>query len=140
MHTTAFRKCQRASSAVEFALVFPLFLAAFFGIITYGSYLAAAHSVQQLAAEAARAAIGGLTDTERLTLAQSTVDIGSPSYPLITKSQLSVTDAATDAATLTFRVTLRYDASGMFVFTLPSFVPGPNPVIIRSAAIQRGGY
>jgi Flp pilus assembly protein TadG len=51
---TAWVRCRRGASAVEFAIVFPLFLFALFGIVMYGAYLAVVHGVQQLAAEAAR--------------------------------------------------------------------------------------
>jgi hypothetical protein len=33
-----------------------------------------------------------------------------------------------------------YDASGMFIYSLPTFVPAPSSTIVRSAAIPRGGY
>ncbi len=129
----------RAAAAVEFALVVPVFLTVLFGIITYGSYLAVVHGVQQLAAEAARASIAGLSDSERLTLATSNIDNNVSSYALLTPSHLTVQSASTDA-TGNFTVTLTYDASDMFIFTLPTFVPGLNSTITRSAAIQRGGY
>jgi hypothetical protein len=51
-----------------------------------------------------------------------------------------VQSASTDAATGTFKVTVQYDASNMFIFNLPRIVPAPNPIIVRTAAIQRGGY
>ena len=66
-------KDQRAVAAVEFALVLPFFIALVFGIIIFGSYLAVVHGVQQLAAEAARSSVAGLTDSERASLAQSYV-------------------------------------------------------------------
>ncbi|MGY4226729.1 Flp pilus assembly protein TadG [Bradyrhizobium sp. USDA 4503] len=62
---TSFFRCRSGASAVEFALMLPLFLAFIFGIIVFGSYLAMVHGVQQLAAEAARSSIAGMTDTER---------------------------------------------------------------------------
>lgn len=131
---------RRGASAVEFAIIFPLFLVMLFGIISFGAYLTVVHSVQQLAAEATRAAVGGLDDSERVTLASSNIAANVSSYPLISSKRLTVTNAATDAATGSFTVTLRYDASDMFVFNLPNLVPAPSPVVVRSAAIQRGGY
>src|SRR5689334_21418066 len=56
-------------AAIEFAVVFPLFLLIILAIIGYGSYLGAAHSVAQLAADAARASVAGLSDTERASIA-----------------------------------------------------------------------
>jgi len=133
-------KDRSAASAVEFAIVMPVFLIVLFGIVAYGSYLAMIHGLQQLTAEAARASIGGLSDSERLSLA--TTDIGNnvSSYALLAPDRLSIVSAATDANTGNFTVTVKYDASDMFIFNMPHFVPAPNPIIVRSASIQRGGY
>lgn len=129
-----------AASAVEFALVMPVFLIVLFGIIVYGSYLAMIHGVQQLTAEAARAAVGGLSDGERLSLAQTDVNGNVGSYMMLQPARLTIVSAATDSSSGTFTVTLRYDASDMFIFNMPQFVPAPSPVIVRAASIQRGGY
>jgi len=136
----AFIKDRTAASAVEFAIVMPVFLIVLFGIIAYGSYLAMVHGLQQLTAEAARASIGGLSDGERLSLATNDIDSNVGTYPLLTPDRLTVVSAATDANTGTFTVTVKYDASNMFIFNMPQFVPAPNPVVVRSASIQRGGY
>ena len=132
--------CRKAAAAVEFALVIPIFLMMLFGIVSFGAYLTVVHGVQQLAAEATRAAVAGLSNDERVTLAQNNIDANVGSYPLISSGRLSLTSAATDPTSNNFSVTLRYDASNMFVFNLPSFVPAPSPVVVRSASIQRGGY
>lgn len=128
------------ASAVEFALVCPIFLVMLFGIICFGAYLSVVHGVQQIAAEAARAAVAGLTDAERAALAQGNIDVNAKYYPLISPARLRLDAAATDAATSVFAVTVRYDASDMFIFNLPEFVPAPPRLVVRSAAIQRGGY
>jgi Flp pilus assembly protein TadG len=131
--------CRKAAAAVEFALVIPVFLM-MFGIISFGAYLTVVHGVQQLAAEATRAAVAGLSDDERVTLAQNNIASNVAAYPLITSGRLTLTRAATDPSSNNFSVTLRYDASNMFVFNLPSFVPAPPSMVVRSASIQRGGY
>jgi len=135
-----FVKSRHAASAVEFALVTPLFLVMVFGIVLFGSYLAAIHGVQQLAAEAARVSIAGLSDAERGTLARNYVTANAASYPLITPARLAVSAAASPADANVFVVTVNYDASQMFFYSLPKFVPVPSPAIVRSAAIPRGGY
>ncbi len=134
------KRREEGAAAVEFAIIIPVFLMIVFGIITFGAYLSVVHSVQQLAAEAARAAIGGLSDVERVTLAEANIRSHVRAYVLIEPDKLVVEQATTDALTATFSVRLRYDAAGMFIFQLPSFVPMPPPQIVRSAAIQRGGY
>ena len=132
-------KDKRATSAVEFAFIAPVFIVLLFGLIAFGSYLAIIHGIQQLTAEAARASIAGLNDAERLSLAQGNITANVGSYPMLSADRLAVQSAATDAAGA-FKVTVQYDASDMFVFSLPHIIPMPNPVIVRTAAIQRGGY
>lgn len=128
------------TAAIEFAMILPVFLVLLIGIFAYGSYFALVHGLQQLTAEAARASIGGLSDGERMTLAQNNIATNLNRYPFLTRNDLSLTEAATDPATSTFSVTVSYDASRMFIFNLPDFIPMPPPVIVRTAAIQRGGY
>ena len=55
--------------AVEFAIIGPMLILLLLGIMVYGGYFLMAHSVQQLANDAARAALGGLSDSERQQLA-----------------------------------------------------------------------
>lgn len=134
-------RCARSgASAVEFALILPVFLAIMFGIVVFGSYLAVVHGVQQLAAEAARSSVAGLDEGERSRLASDYVTANAGAYILIEPSHLTV-DAATSASDANvFTVTVRYDASDMFIYALPSFVPSPPSTVVRAAAIPRGGY
>lgn len=53
---------QRGASAIEFALVFPLFFLIFYAIITYGLIMVAQQSVTLAAAEGARAALRHAAD------------------------------------------------------------------------------
>lgn len=133
-------RCRKAASAVEFALVMPLFLVLAFGIVVFGSYLAAVHGVQQLAAEAARVSVAGLDDGERRTLALDYIAANAGAYPMIAPAQLAVGAATSTEAGRVFEVTVDYDASGMFIFALPRFVPLPPSRIVRRAAIPFGGY
>jgi Flp pilus assembly protein TadG len=135
-----FAEARTAASAVEFALIMPVFLALLFGIVTFGAYLGIVHDVQQLAAEAARSSVAGLNESERSSLAAGYVTSNAPSYPLISPDRLKVQAATSSADANVFVVAVTYDASGMFIYALPSFMPAPNPTIVRSAAIPRGGY
>jgi Flp pilus assembly protein TadG len=132
---TSFLRCGRGASAVEFAILLPIFLTMIFGIVVFGSYLTMVHGVQQLAAEAARSSVAGLTDTERNSLATTYVSANAPTYPLLTP----VNAAASSANANVFVVTVNYDASSAFFYSLP-FVPTPPSTIIRSAAIPYGGF
>jgi Flp pilus assembly protein TadG len=126
--------------AVEFAMIAPVFLMILFGIIMYGSYLSVVHGVGQLAAEAARTSVAGLSESERSTLANSYVTGNVNSYPLIDPAHVTVNAATSVSDANVFVVTVNYDASGMFIYSLPTFVPAPSSTIVRSAAIPRGGY
>lgn len=133
-------KDRAAAAAVEFALLFPLSIILLFGIIVYGSYLAVIHGVQQLAAEAARSSIAGLSDSERASLAQGYVTANVAYYPFIAPERLSVSAAASPSDDTVFVVTVSYDDSDSFIFSLPSVIPLPASTIVRSAVIPRGGY
>jgi Flp pilus assembly protein TadG len=130
-------RCRRGASAVEFAILLPLFLVLVFGIVVFGAYFTMVHGVQQLAAEAARSSVAGLSEAERVSLAESYITANAGSYPLLQPARLSVS-AATSGSDV-FVVTVNYDASGNFIYTLP-FVPSPPTTIVRSAAIPFGGF
>jgi Flp pilus assembly protein TadG len=135
-----FLKDHRAASAVEFALVFPIFLFMLFGILVYGAYLVVANGVQQLAAEAARSSVAGLSDSERSSLAQGYVTSNVTYYPLISPGRITVSAAASATDANVFVVTVSYDDSNSFIYALPQFVPSPPSTIVKTAVIPRGGY
>jgi Flp pilus assembly protein TadG len=134
-----FFRDRRGASAVEFALLLPLFLVIVFGICVFGSYLTMVHGVQQLAAEAARTSVAGLSDTERNSLATGYVTTNVTSYPLLDANKVTVNAAPSVSAANTYVVTVRYDGSANFIFSLP-FVPSPPFPITRSAVIPNGGF
>ena len=134
-----FFRCERGVSAVEFALLLPVFLTMIFGIVVYGSYLTMVHDVQQLAAEAARSSVAGVTNTERNSLATGYVTLNASTYPLLTPSNLTVNAAPSAADANVYVVTVNYNAAGNLIFSLP-FVPAPATSIVRSASIPYGGF
>jgi Flp pilus assembly protein TadG len=131
--------CRRGASAVEFAMLLPLFLTLVFGIVVFGSYLAVIHGLQQLAAEAARSSIAGMSASERSSIATTYVNSNVGTYPLISASNIRVNATTSASDPNVFVVTVTYNASGMFIYSLP-FVPAPSPTIVRSAAIPFGGF
>jgi Flp pilus assembly protein TadG len=131
--------CRRGAAAVEFAMLLPLFLTLVFGIVVFGSYLTMVHGVQQLAAEAARSSVAGMSDSERSSIATSYVTANVGTYPLILPTNISVSAATSTSDPNVFVVTVSYNASGMFIYSLP-FVPSPPSTIVRSAAIPYGGF
>jgi Flp pilus assembly protein TadG len=136
---SCFFRCRRGASAVEFALLLPLFLMLVFGIVLFGSYLTMVHDVQQLAAEAARSSVAGLTNSERNSPATTYVTLNASAYPLLTPSNLTVMAAPSTHAANVYVVTVNYNAAGSFILSLP-FVPTPATTIVRSASIPYGGF
>lgn len=135
-----FKICRKGASALEFAIVSPLLFLMIAGILVYGVYFGAVHSVQQLAAEAARATVAGLSDNERATLANGHVRDSASSYPLLDPGRLQTAAQASPADSELFVVTVTYDASNLGVLGLTGLVPGPSQTIQRSAIVRRGGY
>ncbi|MDR7222575.1 Flp pilus assembly protein TadG [Aminobacter aminovorans] len=108
-------------------------------MIAYGIYFGALHSVQQMAADAARTAIGGLNEAERKTLAQRYLDLNADGYVLIDKSKLTidVKDNVNDSEQ--FVVSLSYDARQLPIWNLLPMLPMPEQTIKRSSTIRVGG-
>jgi Flp pilus assembly protein TadG len=134
-----FLRCRRGATAVEFAMILPVFLTMVFGIVVFGCYLTMVHGVQQLAAEAARSSISGMSDAERSTLATTYVTANVGTYPLIVANKVTVNAATSTTNPNVFVVSVSYNASGTFIYSLP-FVPSPPSTIVRSAAIPYGGF
>lgn len=131
-------KCRSGGSAVEFALVAPLLFVTLFSLVGYGIYLGAAHSVQQVAADAARTAVAGLTDSERKQLVSDFMTKSTMNYALLDKKYFTTTVQQDATNPNQFTVTVTYDASSLPIFKLYSFAM-PNPLIRRFATMRMGG-
>jgi Flp pilus assembly protein TadG len=127
-------------AAIEFAIVGPLFFLVLLGVLIFAVYFGTVHSVQQIAAEAARASVQGLTEEERAALAQNQVNAIVGSYPLIDRNYLTVSAAAAPGDANLFNVRISYDASRSIVFAFEGLIPMPSKTIARSAVVRRGGY
>jgi Flp pilus assembly protein TadG len=124
-------------AAVEFAIIAPVLLLLLSGIFTYGGYFLTAHTVQQLANDAARAALSGLDDEERLALAQETLDAGLRNQRYM-RGDLSSLELTRANEVMTATVT--YDASEDMYWAFAALLPVPAPRIQRSASIRLGGW
>lgn len=131
---------QKGASAVEFALVMPVFLLLVLGALAYGIYFGAAHSVQQLAADAARVAVAGLSDCERGDLVAAFIEDNADAYVLIERERLSVSAAQSPSDPDQFLVELAYDASSLPVWNIHPPVPMPGRTIRYASTIRNGGY
>lgn len=135
--TVQTRLRRQGSTAVEFALVGPLLILLLMGMVVYGGWFWLAQSVQSLASESARAAIGGLDAAERESLARRFVaasDEGTSGLDL-TKTAVVV---ESDADAIRVRVT--YDVASHPLMKLAVLIPDPPATIERSAVVRIGGY
>lgn len=132
------RKNIEGAAALEFAIVAPLFFLTIFTMIGYGIYLSASHAIQQIAADAARTAVAGLSQTERKSLANTFIQSATLDYAFINKDKLTV-DVEDDLSNLNqFTVTIAYDSSELPIWKLFSFAL-PDEQIKRYASIRLGG-
>jgi Flp pilus assembly protein TadG len=125
------------ASAVEFAIIAPVFILMIVGMLAYGIYFGAANSVQQIAADAARTSIAGLNATERNTLVTAFIENNAGDYVFIDPDEVdfSIGDDVGDPNQ--YKVTITYDASQLPIWTLP--LPLPNKVIKYTSTIRLGG-
>lgn len=126
------------SSAVEFAIVAPVFILVLLTMIAYGIYLTAAYAVQQVAADAARTAVAGLNTTERETLARNYVNKSTLEYAFLDKSRVNVSVGTDPANVNQFTVTVEYDATDLPIWSLYTFAL-PEKTIRRYSTIRIGG-
>ena len=131
---------EQGAAAVEFAMISPVFLALVLGSISYGYLFWVNHGIQQLASEAARSAVAGLSDSERDRIARDFVAANAPAYGALDPNKITVATAIGAAPASTFQVSIGYDLTGYFLYQFDRVLPLPDPKILRTAAIQRGGY
>lgn len=139
MQLSNFLSNNRGASAVEFAVVLPVLLVVLCGIYGYGVYIGASHSVAQLAADAARASVAGLSDEEREQIASEHVARSAGDYLLLTADKVKVTAAPSPGDPSIFQVAVNFDAADLPIFGLEHVLPLPSKTIMRTASIRRGG-
>lgn len=127
------------TSAIEFAILSPLFLLLLLGLVAYGIYFGASHSVQQIAADAARTALAGLDQGERQTLATDFVARNAAAYPFVDPDKLTVETRDNPLDPNQFVVSVRYDARALPIWTLFAGIAMPGATIQRSSTIRTGG-
>jgi Flp pilus assembly protein TadG len=125
------------NAATEFAFVAPATILLLLGIVVYSMLLSTYSALQQIAAEAARAALPGQDATQQSQFANQYVSGVLPNYSFIDPSKLTV---STTATATTFKVALNYDASASFFSKFASSVVPTPLVITRSATVQLSGF
>lgn len=135
----AFPSSEAGTSAVEFALLSPLYFLLLMGMAAYGLYFGVSHSLQQIAADAARAAIAGLTPQEREQIAAGYVLRNARTYPLIDGDHLTVETGDSPQDPTQFVISLDYDALSLPIWNLLDGLPLPPVTITRRSTIRIGG-
>lgn len=134
-----FRHDSSGTTAIEFAMLAPLFILLLLGMVAYGIYFGASHSIQQIAADAARTAISGLDQQERQSLVAGFVHRNAGGYPFIDLQGLTVSARDSNADASQFVVSVRYDARNLPIWNLLGGLPLPATVIARQSTIRIGG-
>jgi Flp pilus assembly protein TadG len=107
------------------------------GTVSYGGYFWMASSLQQIANDAARAAIAGLTDSERQSLAQSTFNAEIGNYSMLSPNLATVNYQGSGQS---FAISVSYNAASTPYWAASGILPMPSTTIVRSAAVKLGGY
>jgi Flp pilus assembly protein TadG len=130
---------KRGASAIEFAFLAPLFLLLLLGMVAYGIYFGAAHSIQQLAADAARTAVAGVNAADRQNLVSAFISRNAGGYAFVEPSKLVVVAKDSTADEDQFVVSVSYDARNLPIWDLLPALPMPEVIIARQSTIRMGG-
>ena len=126
---------ERGAALIEMALVMPILLAFLLGIISFGSWIALAHTIQQSANEGARAGLAGMTVEERASIAKTAADTALAQASNVNLKKVSVV-VQDDGAMLIVRIS--YEPTGDPLLSM-SIVPLPSGPITRQAAVKLQG-
>lgn len=130
---------QAGTAVIEFAILTPVYLLMLAGMLAYGIYFGAAHSLQQLAADAARTAIAGRDEAERNLLVADYLSRNAAAYMLIDPSRLDQDIGDSPSDPNQYQVRLTYDASQLPIWNLYPPLPLPSATMVYGATIRRGG-
>lgn len=126
---------QGGSSLIEAAFALPILVLLLMGILAYGSWFMTAHSLQQAANDAARAAVAGLNTSERRALVDQSVLAARAAFPVPGAQTISI--GASESSGY-YTVTLRYNLANAPIFAAIPF-PLPGGVLERSAVVRIAG-
>jgi len=134
---------QRGSTAVEFALIFPLFFLIFYAIVTYSIIFAAKQSLALAASEGARAALkfqpNATSAASALTLRASAACATATGLVnwIATTTPCTATYAPCtfDASMQCVQVTLNYDYAGKPLVPVLPLIGLPTPTTLTANAM-----
>ena len=137
MSNTNRSEARSGVAAVEFALIAPIFIGLLLAIVVYGGWFWLAQSVQSLASESARAALGGLDEAEQRRLAEGFV-ADQAGQVVGLDPRLATVTVTGDSQSV--RVRIAYDVRDHPLILLAGPLPKPPATIARSAVVRTGGY
>lgn len=117
----------------------PVFILFLMGMIAYGIYFGVSHSIQQIAADAARTAIAGQSAAERQIIVQGFMDNNAARYPFIRRDRLSFSAADSGSDSNQFDVSVSYDARDLPIWNLLPDLSLPGTTIVHRSTIRVGG-
>lgn len=117
---------------VEAAFALPILIMLLLGVVTWSGWFMAAHSLQEVANEAARASLAGMDAADRQAIVQQTVNRSVLQTGTLQPELVSVSTGLSDDY---FRVTLSYDLTKSQIFR-NSLVPLPGTTIQRDALVR----
>ena len=129
---------REGTSALEFAIIAPLFFLALFTLVAYGIYLSVAHSVQQIAADAARTAVAGLSEAERRYLVDRYLQTAALDGSFLNRRNMTVVVSDDAVNTDQFTVRISYNSGDLPIWKLFTFAL-PQQKIERHSTIRLGG-
>jgi Flp pilus assembly protein TadG len=130
---------QDGNAAIEFALIVPVLLALFAGMVAFGIYLGASHNLKHIASEAARASIAGVSDQERIDLARRRVADALTEGAMFKPGTVLVSVGPNPADASLFTVTLTFDAKSLGFSGFSGLIPLPPDLIQSTVNVRRGG-
>lgn len=134
--TTLLRR-RDGASAIEFAILAPIFIAGVLTMVGYAIYLSASASVQQMTEEAARAAVAGLSAQERQALAENAVALSMKDRAFIDPKKVKVSVSGQDTDRYTIQVS--YDAAQLPIWSLFTYALPATKSISRTSVMRVGG-
>lgn len=132
-----FSRAESGAVAVEFAILGPVFLVLMVGTMVWGQYLWTAHAVQQLANDAARAALAGLDSAERESLARTVLSNEVADYANLRPASATMSvENHSDRLT----VAVDYDTTDAGFRIFEDLIPAPPKLVRKQATVRLGGY
>lgn len=122
----------RGAVLIEAAILLPILLMVLVGMVNYGLWFMAAHTIQEAANEGARAALAGLDATERQTLASGAIGQSIGASTVVIPSLVTTTTATSNGF---YTVTVSYNVAKAKLFAA-ALLPMPAGQIQRAAVVK----